>query len=374
MKGKLVVSILIILVALTSIVSVYAQSEYEGVKAQIVEDKGVQETKQEDGTIKKTQSTEVRILEGEYENEEYEMEYVLTEDANSINAKPDLKENDSVIVNIQEKDGEVSSIEVQEIVRHNYIIYMAIIFLILLIIVGRKKAIKPVLIFSIIVASVYFIFINNIQKGVNIILMSIVTSFIITLALSIVINGFNKKMLMVVICSVIGMGVSGILVYILFDILKLSGEMMNVEISNISINIKALVCSGAIITCSGVCAILAGLIIKYLEGIKREEQDISVKQLFICGLDKGIDMVTKMIGVVVLLYLCGATTLVTFVTEEGFNNETVMTIISYLFIICTCAVITIPVASIIYSTLNKNKMFYKTKSDNIIKGQRSLKL
>lgn len=374
MKGKIILSVLIVLVTLLSINFVYAQSETEEVKAQIVEDKGIQEIKQEDGTIKKTQSTEIRILEGEYENEEYEMEYILTDDVDNINAKPDLKENDNVIVSIQEKDGEISSIEVKEIVRHNYIIYMAIILFVLIAIVGRKKAIKPILIFGIIIVSIYFVFITTILKGANIIVMSIVTSFVITLALAVIINGLNKKMLMVVICSIIGMGISGILSYILFDILKLSGELLNVEISNISINVKALVCSGVIITCSGVCALLAGLIIKHLEGIKIENQNITVKELYIYGIEKGMDMVTKMTGGIALLYLCGATTLVTFVTEQGFNNETVMTIFSYLFIICICAIITIPIASIMYSTLNKNKMFYKTKSDNIIKGQRSLKL
>lgn len=374
MKKKLVIAILMALIVLTGIVQVYAQTEYESVKAQVVEDKGTQEVKQEDGTTKKTQSTEVRILEGEYENEEYEMEYVLTDDVESVNAKPDLKENDSVIVNIQEKDGEISSIQVQDIVRHNYIIYMGIIFLVLILIIGRKKAIRPILIFLIIVATVYFIFITNIQEGANIILMSVITSFIITLATSVIINGFNKKMLMVVICAIIEIGISGIFVYVLFDILKLSGEMMNVEISNISINIKSLVCSGAIITCSGVCTMLAGLIINYLENIKKADQGITVRALFICGLDKGMDIITKIIGILVLLYLCGAPTLVTFITEEGFNNETVLTIISYLFIVSISAVITVPVASIIYSVLNKNKMFYKVKSDNIIKGQRSLKL
>lgn len=374
MKKKIVLSILIILVTLTNANFVYAEAETEEVKAQIVEDKGIQEVKQEDGTIKKTQSTEIRILEGEYENEEYEMEYVLTEDVESINSKPDLKEKDSVIVSIKEENGEISSIEVQEIVRHNYIIYMVIILFTLIAIVGGKKAIKPILIFGIIIVAVYFMFVNTILKGASIVIMSIVTSFVITLALSIIINGLNKKMLMVVICSVIGIGLSGILSYILFDILKLSGELLNVEISNISIDVKALVCSGVIITCSGTCTLLAGLIIKFLEGIKREEQDITVRELYIKGIDKGMDMVTKMTGGITLLYLCGATTLVTFVTEEGFNNETVMTIFSYLFIICVCSIITIPIASIIYSTLNKNKMFYKTKSDNIIKGQRSLKL
>ena len=56
MKTKVVVIVAIILMIISSIIPVYAEDDYTSVKAKVIENKGVQEVKQENGTIKKEQT------------------------------------------------------------------------------------------------------------------------------------------------------------------------------------------------------------------------------------------------------------------------------------------------------------------------------
>ena len=63
---------------------VYAENEVINVKAKVVENKGIEEIQKENESTKKVQNLKVRILEGEFENEEYEMQYIITEDTKDI--------------------------------------------------------------------------------------------------------------------------------------------------------------------------------------------------------------------------------------------------------------------------------------------------
>ena len=70
------------------------------------------------------QNVTIRILEGEYENEEYEMSYIISENVeDSITSNIELKKDDNVLVNIEEKDGEVTNITYKEKIDRNYILY-----------------------------------------------------------------------------------------------------------------------------------------------------------------------------------------------------------------------------------------------------------
>ena len=67
MNKKIVVTIFVILIMLANTILSYAQNEYEGVKAQVIVIKDLEEIPNENDTNKKVQNTTVRILEGEYE-------------------------------------------------------------------------------------------------------------------------------------------------------------------------------------------------------------------------------------------------------------------------------------------------------------------
>lgn len=248
MKTKVVLIVAIILTLITNINMVYAQEEYNKVEAKIVENKGIQETEQENGTTKKEQNVEVRILEGEYEHEEYEMTYVISEDIDSITSNAELQEDDRILVRIEEAEGEITSVVYLETITINYTLYIVgAILLIILLIISRKRA-TIIYLLTIILTGCIIIF--SLQNGWNLILVSSILSLIITIILFTAANGIKKETLITITKAIIGIAISGVLTYLLFDIMKLAS--INIKITDKLVNIKDLICSATILFSCGI--------------------------------------------------------------------------------------------------------------------------
>lgn len=369
MKKYISIMVLIIVLMITLMTPVMAETDYSTVRAKVIESSGTEKVENED-TTQKVQKVDVRILEGDYKTEEYEMEYIISENINEDNVEnTELKQNDNLIVKLEETDGEVTSVEFQEVIKTNYYIYMLAAFIVLTLLIGRKKAIKPILILLILVGSVYFVFINNIRADKNMIIVALATELIVLISTAAILNGLSKKMITNIVSSVLSIGISGVLMGLMFRIMKVS-----MDIIDFKININEVIALGAMIACTELSLTIATIIASELEKQKQENQYIKVKELIKIGLNTGIESFTNVIGIPVIMYACGITTLITLLTENGINNDYIAVTIAYVFSILIGAVLTIPITSVVYTLWNKNKMFYKAKSDNIIEGQRSLKL
>lgn len=239
MKTKVAIIVAIILIIISSIIPVYAEENYNNVKAKVIENKGIQEVTGENGITKKEQSTEVRILEGEFEHEEYEMNYAISEDVESISSNLELKEDDIILVSIEEKDGEITGVTYKETVNQNYYLYAILAALIILaIIIARKNAIKPLIAFIFSILLVLGVFLLSIYQKWNLILISSLVSLVVTVFIAIKVNGINKKTGVMIACSIVGTAIGGIIAYVLFDLVKLTN--VNIKIAEGFINIKEL--------------------------------------------------------------------------------------------------------------------------------------
>lgn len=246
MNKKIVFVIAIFGAIVLSLMPVYAQEDYNKIEAKVIEDKGIQNVEQEDGTTKKEQSTQIRILEGEYEHEEYHMTYVISEDVDGIISNTELKENDVVLVSVEEKDGEVTNITYRETVKKNYYLYAALIVLVILaVLIARKNAVKPLVSFMLTILAIFGAFLLALNYKLNIILIGSIASLIITIFIAIKVNGINKKTFVMIACSIVGTAVAGIMSYILFDFANLTN--VNIKISQTYINIKEIFVTATIL-------------------------------------------------------------------------------------------------------------------------------
>ena len=246
MRTKIVVIVSIFLILILGINIVYAQEDYNKVEAKVIKNNGIQEITQENGIIKKEQNTKIRILEGEYEHEEYEMNYIISEDVESKTSNVELKEDDIILVSIEEKDGEITNVTYENIINRNYSLYIILIGLIILaLIIARKNAIKPLIgfVFTILLIAVLIFLVVN-QKW-NMILISSLTSLFITMFIAIKVNGINKKTGVMIACSIVGTAIAGILAYILFDLANLTN--INIKVAESFINIKELFITATIL-------------------------------------------------------------------------------------------------------------------------------
>lgn len=246
MNKKVVCIVAIFLTIILSVIPTYAQEDYNKIEAKVIENKGIQNVEQENGIVKKEQSTQVRILDGEYEHEEYPMTYVIAENVDGIVSNTELRENDIVLVNIEEKDGEVTNVTYKETVEKNYYLYAVLIILIILaILIARKNAVKPLVSFMLTILVIFGVFLAVLNYKLNIILIGSLTSLAITVFIAIKVNGINKKTFVMIACSIVGTAVAGIMSYILFDLANLTN--VNIKITQTNINIKEIFVTATIL-------------------------------------------------------------------------------------------------------------------------------
>lgn len=252
MKKKIVIITFIILIVIANVIPSYAQNEYEGVKAQVTEIKELEEISNENEPKKKVQNVTVRILEGEYENEEYDMVYVIAEDTeNTIISNVELKEEQNILVDIAEKEGEVTSVVyIKKIIDNHAEYVVGSILAIVLIIIGIKKGLMPIIVYFITIALVIFLLIISMKMGWNLILVASVFAFFITVFYITRANGANNKTFTMILVSILSIALAGTLMNILFDVMGLAN--INIKITENFINIKDLICSCIIVVSCGI--------------------------------------------------------------------------------------------------------------------------
>ena len=255
MKKHLLIIGLMITIILLAIIPVYAQNESIDAKAKVIKVNNVEEISKENEPTKKVQNVTVRILEGEYENEEYEMSYVIQENIQDSISCIELKEESTLLVNIEEKDGEITNVIYKEHIEQNYILYVIeSVLVIALIIIGIKKGMMPIIIYIITLLIVSFALIFSMKMGWNLILVSSMLSLIITTYYIIKANGLNAKSLEIILGAVISISFAGILISILFDAMELKN--INVKITENFVNIKDLISSCIIVVSCGFCNLI----------------------------------------------------------------------------------------------------------------------
>lgn len=250
---SVIILLTIAIIALSGIV--YAQDEYSNIKARVIKDNGIEEIKQDDGITQKIQKVIIRVLEGEYEDEEYEMTYVISKDTEGIVSNIELKEDNNIFINIEEKDGEITNITYKETINKNYVLYIVgAILIVLLLIIGINTGIMPIMLYIITITLTSIILIFSMKMGWNLILVSSIVSFGITVIYIIRANGIKLKTLFMILSSVISIAFAGILMSILFDIMGLTN--INIKIAENFVNIKELICSSIIVVSCGICNLI----------------------------------------------------------------------------------------------------------------------
>ena len=249
---KAVIAILAIFLILGIGLSVYANEEKTNAKAKVIETQEPKDIKQEDSEdTQKVQEVKVRILEGEYKNEEYNLEYTLTESTDDTYIKSELQKDSKIVVTIEEKEGEVIAVNFKENINYAYIICAAILGLLLVILMLQKKSIKPLLIAGIIILSVYGIF--------------MIISLVDVILISLLINGLNKKMFVTIVFTIIETIITAMAIYIFVSVMQISGNILCSGLIKAHVDINNLLMTIGILASSIIGVILSGIIMNITE-------------------------------------------------------------------------------------------------------------
>ena len=261
-----------------------------------------------------------------------------------------------------------------EYYRFNKIMLLALVFAILIIIIGRIKGINALISLSFTAIFVFCVFLPWVLGGKNIYIGVTLTAIFTIIMSLLLIEGASKKCLVTIISCCTGTAIAAAIPFIMNTCLKLSGiidehsvylTMMNPDKP---IDLVAIIFAGIIIGALGAIMDVAMDISSSLYEITQHVPDISFKSLFKSGMSIGRDIMGTMANTLVLAYigssLCSVLLLVTYSVSitELLNREVVIVELLQALSGSIALLLTVPftvlIAGIFYlhnSTHNRNK-------------------
>lgn len=357
----------------------------ESVKAKVIEVGTPYERDNGSGGKETVQDVKLKILQGKEKNEKFEATYIMTYDIDNKIVGYELREGSTVFVNIENNNGEIK-VSIQDVVRQNYLIGLIIFFFASILLIGRKKGLKSIIGLLITILAIFFVLLMAIFKGYNAVVVSIGTCFAIIILTFAIIGGWNKKTISAALGTLGGVVLAGVIATITGYLAQLSGAgkeeaiMLSVASKNVVFNFRELLFAEIIVSALGACMDVGMSIASSLSELKIKNPSMTGKELFKSGMNIGGDMIGTMtntlilsfIGsslVLVLLYMSSSIKFTDVINIEAIATEAVCAISGSIGIVYT-----VPITAAIYAFINRDKEIYKVKSENIIKGKRSLKL
>lgn len=331
------------------------------------------------------QDVSLKLQSGNRKGEKLDAIYMISYDSKTNIKAKDLKENQTVYVDYTETNGEVTSAEVTGVVRQNYILLIILLFIVSAILIGKMKCVKLLIDLLIAFTAVYLILILNVYKGINAILLSIITCAVIAAISTLIRVGLNKKALSTMIGTICGLVIAGLL---MFAFMKISGITVGqtevAVLNNLGIteriNLRNLMIAGIMIASIGSALEISIEICTTLDEARKENHALTWQEMFKMGVEHGSGNIFQIVNIVLFAILGSTLSLsilygtITNNFIEFINTEIVTANIICIFACAIGVIYIVPITSIIYAFLNRNKLIYKTKSSNIVEGKRSLKL
>ena len=345
---------------------------FQNTPAVIIEDRGIEELDEgyDEMSSGRVQNLVVRVLSGEKKGKEYNATYTVMAKEDS-NFKFDiLKEGDKVYLTIDERMEE-PTVYVSGIQRHNSLLILAIIFLLAILIVGRKQGLKTIISLIITIAIVFFWALPSIINGASPLLVSIAVSSVITIVTYIIISGFNKKTLASILGTVGGLLLSAFIVYVFGYFARLSGlneESMYLAFlpQGTEFDLVEIIFAGIIIGALGACMDISMSIASALEEIKKENPSADRKVLFRAGMNIGKDVMGTNTNTLILAYVGSSLTILILYMAYGMSFAQIADVEVVAEAIIRSLAGSIGIIGVIPLTAFVSSLLYSSKEDEYI--------
>lgn len=300
--------ILIFILALMLINSIaFAEEEYiePFIEKAIVLEAG--EAKHSDDLYEDIQMQEVKlkITSGKYKGKIVDIENHLSDnDAYNIF----VVKGDKVVVVIEENNGEYHNTYISDYQRADYMVYLTILFIALILLIGRVKGLKAIISLVLTVGSVFYILLPQILKGADPIPISILISIGVTIITIFLVSGINAKSIAAILGTSAGVIIAGLISYYIGLKIHLTGlsaeeaTMLMYIPQGIEFDFKNLLFSGIILGSLGAVMDVGMSIASAIEEIHNVNNDLTRKELFSSGMSVGKDIMGTMTNTLILAY------------------------------------------------------------------------
>ena len=252
------------------------------------------------------QHLEVQILQGKYKGQNLTIRHTIERIMPGYYV---FKKGDKILLRITEENNSISTVKIEEKVRDTQIFFIVGLFILLLILIGGKNGIKTILSLLITIAVIIFCYIPMIIKGFNPILSSIIISVIAIILTLLIISGKNKKTLVSIIGTSLGVICSCVLSIIFGKMSHLTGLSSDSAISLAyipnfrTLNYQGILFGTIIIGALGAIMDVAISISSALWELTQVNNNITKKEMIISGMNIGKDMMGSMSNTLILAYV-----------------------------------------------------------------------
>jgi uncharacterized membrane protein len=259
------------------------------------------------------QTLEVEILSGKYKGEVVEIE-------NSISGNPletNVKENDSVLLYTEERNGEVYHF-IQDFWHLDWLIFWGIFFLATVLIIGGRKGFKALFSLGLSLVLIFGILIPSIKFGYNPTIIAILTTLAVSGITLLTLTGFSRKTLTALTGTVGGILCSALFATVAGITTKLTGlgteDSRLLAVNFPELNFKGILYAGIIIGALGAVMDTSISIASGLEEIKKHKPKIKSIELVKSGLNIGRDIMGSMLNTLIFAYVGASLTLILLLT------------------------------------------------------------
>lgn len=375
MKKIISIIILILILILIFANSMVLADEYveSSVEKAIVLEAGEAEQSEDMYEGIELQKVKLKINSGKYKGEIVDIENHLS-DNEAYNFY--VQKGDKVVVMIEELQDGNYEVYIADYQRSNYIIYLAILFAVLIIAIGKLKGLKAIISLVLTMGAVFYILLPQILKGADPIPISILISIIVTIITIFLVSGVNTKSIAAIAGTSAGVIIAGVISYYVGLKIHLTGlsaeeaTMLMYIPQGIEFDFKNLLFAGIILGSLGAVMDVGMSISSSIEEIHNANNNLSRKELFRSGMNVGKDVMGTMTNTLILaytgssiplllLFMAYETSLVEIMNLDVIATEVVRSLSGSIGL-----VLTIPITAFISSILTK-----KQKSREVSKNE-----
>ncbi len=193
-------------------------------------------------------------------------------------------------------------------VRDTYTLWILVVFLALLILIGRWKGLKTILTLALTMFMIVKVLLPGMLRGYPPILLTVGVSFVITLATIVLINGINVKSIAAITGIFGGLLAAGLVMFIAGSQVRLTGlsseeaVMLMYIPQNVNFDFRDLLFAGIIMGALGAVMDVGMSISSAMTEIYRVNPEVNSRQLIISGMNVGRDIMTTMSNTLILAY------------------------------------------------------------------------
>lgn len=200
------------------------------------------------------------------------------------------------------------TLHITEYVRDRSIFKLALLFSLLLLLIGRWKGLKTLLTLSITFFMIVHVLLPGMLKGYSPIVLSLFCSFVITLVTIFIINGVNGKSVSAIIGILGGLMAAGFVMLWAGNQVKLTGlssqeaTMLMYIPQDVNFDFRDLLFAGIIMGALGAVMDVGISVASAMEEVRRVRPDISIRELMKSGMNVGQDIMGTMSNTLILAY------------------------------------------------------------------------